>query len=55
MPSFSMSEQDHKVLRWFRRHDFGRNWTIDCDFKLRHKVSFDDGRAFHRGRSDALG
>lgn len=36
--SFSMSENEKKVLRWFRRHDFGRHWEIDCDFKLRHKV-----------------
>lgn len=34
----SVSEQDKKVLRWFRKHDFGRLWEIDCDFKLRHKV-----------------
>lgn len=36
--SSSMSEQEKNVLRWFRRHNFGRLWEIDCDFKLRHKV-----------------
>lgn len=35
--SSPLGEHGNTMLRWFRNHDFGRE--IDCNFKLRHRVS----------------